>query len=114
MSELWALTASAGEVDSAARDHLAREMEEWLDAGRDGVALMTCHRAELYGLGAMACHQGHSITARIEPLLHLAREVVARGRVDFACGRSQGPELTHASSSIYGPASARPANRRVP
>src|SRR5215471_3606374 len=52
MTELWALTASAGEVDSAARDHLAREIVEWLDAGSDGVALTTCHRAELYGLGA--------------------------------------------------------------
>ena len=52
MSELWALTASAGETDSGARDHLAREMDEWLDAGRVAVTLTTCHRAELYGFGA--------------------------------------------------------------
>jgi glutamyl-tRNA reductase len=28
-------------------------MAEWLAAGGDGVALVTCHRAELYGVGAM-------------------------------------------------------------
>ena len=50
MSELWALTASADEVDSAARGRLARELEEWLAEDRAGVALTTCHRVELYGI----------------------------------------------------------------
>src|SRR5437899_412578 len=57
MTELWALTASASEVDSADRNHLAREMGQWLDAGRDALVLTTCHRAELYGLG-VAPHFG--------------------------------------------------------
>jgi glutamyl-tRNA reductase len=61
MSELWALTASAGEVDSATRDQFAREMEEWLATGHDGVALITCHRAELYGLGAPPPLRGPSV-----------------------------------------------------
>jgi glutamyl-tRNA reductase len=51
LSELWALTASAGELDSAARDGLAGEMDRWLEAGHDAVVLTTCHRVELYGLG---------------------------------------------------------------
>lgn len=51
MSELWALTASAGELDAASRDRLARDVERWLAPGRDAVPLTTCHRVELYGLG---------------------------------------------------------------
>src|SRR5207253_9324821 len=49
----WALTASAVNLDAAARAEVAREFEEWLAAGGRGMALVTCHRAELYGFGAM-------------------------------------------------------------
>src|SRR5579864_3621299 len=51
VSQLWSQTASAGEVESGARDGLAQEMQEWLEAGNDGVLLTTCHRVELYGFG---------------------------------------------------------------
>ena len=52
MTDLWVLAASAGDVDAAARDGLGRAMQEWLMENRDAVALVTCHRVELYGLGA--------------------------------------------------------------
>jgi glutamyl-tRNA reductase len=71
MSELWALTASADKVDSATRDQFACEMEEWLAMGHNGVALITCHRAELYGLGAPpplrgpSVHKGAGAAARL-------------------------------------------------
>lgn len=51
MTELWSLSASASDVDAATRDRLGREIENWLAGGRDAVALLTCHRVELYGLG---------------------------------------------------------------
>lgn len=51
MTELWALSASAHEVDAAKRDELAREVEMWLNEGHAAVSLATCHRVELYGLG---------------------------------------------------------------
>ena len=53
MNDPWALTLSAADVDSAAREGAAREMEGWVASGGQGVALVTCHRAELYGVGPM-------------------------------------------------------------
>lgn len=52
MRTLWALTASAAELDAAGRERLAREVDRWLESGGDAVLLVTCHRVELYGLGA--------------------------------------------------------------
>ena len=51
MTEPWAVTAVAGHVDAAERAAIAGEMERWVEAGGSGVALVTCHRAELYGFG---------------------------------------------------------------
>lgn len=51
MTGPWALTLSAAEADVAARAGAAREIEGWLAGGGGGVALVTCHRAELYGVG---------------------------------------------------------------
>jgi len=87
MNELWALTGSAGEVDSSGRDHLAREMEEWLEAGRDGVALMTCHRAELYGLGAPPRLRGVRVRKGAAAPTHLLR--VAAGLESAIVGEDE-------------------------
>jgi glutamyl-tRNA reductase len=51
MTETWALTAAADQVDAAGRAALGEEMLRWIEGGGAGVALITCHRAELYGLG---------------------------------------------------------------
>ncbi len=51
MTALWALTASAAELDAAGRERLARDVDRWIESGRDAVVLATCHRVELYGLG---------------------------------------------------------------
>lgn len=51
MSEVWAVSAVAGHVDAKSRAALADEMRGWVDAGGSGIALVTCHRAELYGFG---------------------------------------------------------------
>jgi glutamyl-tRNA reductase len=53
LTGVWALTVSAADADATARAVAAREMQEWLARGGDGVALVTCHRAELYGVGSM-------------------------------------------------------------
>ena len=52
MNAHWAITVSARDVDDSARAHVAGAMHAWLNGGGDGVALITCHRAELYGVGA--------------------------------------------------------------
>ena len=51
MTDPWGLIASAADVDAGARAEIARQLERWLATGGSGVALVTCHRAELYGVG---------------------------------------------------------------
>lgn len=51
MSEIWALVTSAGEADAQVRASTAERFEAWVAEGGGGVALVTCHRAELYGFG---------------------------------------------------------------
>ncbi len=51
MTDLWALTASASELDVTGRGGLADQMNDWLQADHEGVPVVTCHRAELYGIG---------------------------------------------------------------
>lgn len=87
MSQLWALTASAGELDSAARDRLAREMEQWLEAGRDGVALTTCHRVELYGMDAAPTLRGPRLRTGAAAASHLVR--VAAGLESAIVGEDE-------------------------
>lgn len=75
MTDLWALTASASDADATTRADEARHMEEWVAAGGAGVALVTCHRAELYGFGtmpALASVRAHSGEPAIRHLLRVA------------------------------------------
>ena len=95
----WAITATAGEVDASARADAARDMQRWLDDGGAGIALVTCHRAELYGFGArpsvtsartlegpaaiehllrVACGL-ESVIVGEDEVLHQVREALARG-----------------------------------
>jgi glutamyl-tRNA reductase len=53
MTEVWALAVSARELDASARASTAERFEAWVAGGGSGVAVLTCHRAELYGLGPM-------------------------------------------------------------
>jgi len=87
MTELWALTASASEVDSADRNHLAREMGQWLDAGRDALVLTTCHRAELYGLGVAPHFGGPHVLKGEAAATHLMR--VAAGLESAIVGEDE-------------------------
>jgi glutamyl-tRNA reductase len=69
----WALIVSAGGASATARATAAREMEDWLAHGGRGVALVTCHRAELYGVGSMP-HLGPAATlAGGSAVAHLLR-----------------------------------------
>ena len=87
MSELWALTASAGELESAARGRLAREMELWLEAGRHGVALTTCHRVELYGIDEAPPLLGPRLVTGAAAVSHLMR--VAAGLESAIVGEDE-------------------------
>lgn len=87
MSELWALTASAGELDSVARNHVACEMENWLGVRPDALALMTCHRAELYGLGPAPRLRGTRFRAGAAAVTHLMR--VAAGLESAIIGEDE-------------------------
>src|SRR5207237_7421059 len=51
--EPWAVTVSAAGASATARAGVAREVEDWLAHGGHGVALVTCHRAQLYRVGSM-------------------------------------------------------------
>jgi len=75
--EPWAVTVSAAGASATARAGVAREMEDWLAHGRHGVALVTCHRAELYGVGSMP-HLG--------PAVALAGESAVAHLLRVACG----------------------------
>ncbi len=72
MSELWALTASASDVDAEARSVAGGEIDAWLAAGGCGVALATCHRVELYGFGESPGLQAVRLTGR-QAVAHLLR-----------------------------------------
>ncbi len=73
MTEPWALIASAGDVDDGARAEIARQAERWLVAGGSGVALMTCHRAELYGVGPIPFLASTGKRAGESTVAHLLR-----------------------------------------
>ena len=107
MSEPWALTSSAGDVDPTARAANAREFEQWIAAGGCGVALVTCHRAELYGfgqqpaLGAVRMLAGEGAIAHLlrvacglesvivgeDEVLHQVRQALSRARAIKAVDR---------------------------
>lgn len=87
MIELWALTGSANELDAREREQLAREMEDWVEAGNLGVALVTCHRAELYGLGAAPNIAVPRVRAGREAIAHLFR--VAAGLESAIVGEDE-------------------------
>lgn len=89
MSELWALTASVSEADSATRDRLGYEMERWLEARprHDVVALTTCHRVELYGLGTAPNLPELRVRSGIAAVRHLMR--VAAGLESAIVGEDE-------------------------
>ncbi len=107
MSEIWALVASAREADAPARASTAERFDAWVARGGNGVALVTCHRAELYGFGPMplagaACFLwGRDAIAHLmrvacglesvivgeDEVLHQVRQTLAVARVDRALDR---------------------------
>lgn len=75
MAQIWALTASARDLDATARALVGSEMAEWTGAGGNGVALQTCHRVELYGFGeipALAAPRSSTGAAAVSHLLRVA------------------------------------------
>src|SRR5262249_47386286 len=87
MSELWALTASASEADSATRNRLACEIDKWLEAGPDAVALTTCHRVELYGFGPAPSLTELRVRRGADAVTHLMR--VAAGLESAIVGEDE-------------------------
>ena len=73
MTEPWTLTAAANDVDASGRAALAGEMLRWVDAGGVGVALITCHRAELYGFGPVPTLDAPRFLAGDSATAHLMR-----------------------------------------
>jgi glutamyl-tRNA reductase len=73
VSALWALTASAADLDAAGRSVTSREIDAWLAAGGRGVALATCHRTELYGFGAPPDLQAVRVLSGRDAIAHLLR-----------------------------------------
>lgn len=73
MSEPWALTASAGDVDASARAATGQRINEWIAGGGCGVALVTCHRAELYGFGPIPSLPAVRPLKGADAIVHLLR-----------------------------------------
>lgn len=87
MTELWAQTATAGDVDADTRDRLSHHIVDWLEAGHDGVALTTCHRVELYGIGPAPGLEGAHIQRGPDAVFHLMR--VAAGLESAIVGEDE-------------------------
>lgn len=87
MKNLWALTASASELDAARRDSLSREMKAWLRGGHEGVVLATCHRVELYGTGAPPAIAAPTLRCGASAISHLLR--VAAGLESVIVGEDE-------------------------
>jgi len=123
MNETWAMTAVAGHVDAAGRAVLASEMRRWVDAGGVGLALLTCHRAELYGFGPTPTLDAVRIQTGDEAVAHLMR--VACGLESVIVGEDEvlrqvrealrraaaGPRLDHRLHRLFETAIA--AGRRA-
>jgi glutamyl-tRNA reductase len=123
MTEAWAITAVAGHVDAAGRGAVAREMQQWVEAGGTGVALVTCHRAELYGFGPAPTFTVSGIQAGDGAVEHLMR--VACGLESVIIGEDEvlrqvrealrraaaGPRLDHRLRRLFETAIA--AGRRA-
>ncbi len=73
MTAPWAVVASASDFDPDRRASIATEMRHWLRAGGNGVALVTCHRAELYGFGAIPSLAAGGVLVGDQPVIHLLR-----------------------------------------
>jgi len=69
----WAVVASASDFDPDRRASIATEMRRWLRAGGSGVALVTCHRAELYGFGAIPSLAAGEVLEGDDVVIHLLR-----------------------------------------
>jgi glutamyl-tRNA reductase len=87
VTEPWALTAIAGDVDAQARDATKHQIENWIAAGGRGVALVTCHRAELYGFGAKPNLKSIRILSGDKAIAHLLR--VASGLESVIVGEDE-------------------------
>ena len=83
MSELWALSTTAGDVDANQRAAAAREMEVL----GGGILLATCHRAELYGIGAVPTVQSTRVIRGAGAASHLLR--VASGLESVIVGEDE-------------------------
>jgi len=83
VTELWALSTTAGDVDASGRAAAAREMEGL----GEGILLSTCHRAELYGIGAVPAVQSIRVLRGADAASHLLR--VASGLESVIVGEDE-------------------------
>ena len=108
MTELWALSAAASGVDATGRAEAELEMERWLDEGGAGIILATCHRAELYGVGAAPAVRFTHTVQRGDAVEHLLR--VAAGLESVIVGED---EVLHQVREALTVARKRPLDGRL-
>jgi glutamyl-tRNA reductase len=105
----WAVVASASDFDTDKRASIAAEMRHWLCVGGNGVALVTCHRAELYGFGSIASLTAGEVLVGDQAVIHLVR--VACGLESAIVGEDE--VLHQVRQALSGPDLRQGADSRL-
>jgi glutamyl-tRNA reductase len=87
MTGIWGWVATAEFADVETRARVARQAEDWLAVGNAGIPLLTCHRAELYGLGQHPTISSARLLAGSAATEHLMR--VAAGLESAIVGEDE-------------------------
>jgi len=105
----WAVVAPASDFDTDIRTSIATEMRRWLRAGGNGVTLVTCHRAELYGFGPIPSLAAGEVLTGDEAVIHLVR--VACGLESAIVGEDE--VLHQVRQALSGAGLARSVDSRL-
>ena len=106
---MWALSVSAGDADAVTRHAVAEAMRVWVAAGGRGVPLLTCHRAELYGISEVPMMPATRAIVGVPAVRHLFR--VAAGLESAVVGEDE--VLHQVRDALHGARAAGAVDHRL-